>query len=336
MTRDQTIDETKYVFGVEYTYAWLHYLRTNTGPLRNVVWSGDSVTANSMITDPLYYRETMFRQMAARDGLGDLFTCINHGYPGDMSKDWCETHLATDLASNPIMLIAQWGANDPAGKVGPPAVSALKVDQSKYYIRKCLEKARTVSLGGKAVQDMTIVLMMPNAMTDGPNGRDPDRLADISDIYMQAARDYDCCFIDTYGYARDVGWASGYGFDNYFGNGVAIHPLEDMQVLYMSLLYNSVMPKGLQTTVTRNWDVNIGSATITISASTPLGSYQFGTSKYRCNSDTGWAYPNGWIETKRFADNFGAQFNLDAGTSNGCSRRSWNVAGNCWFPWVSI
>lgn len=335
--RDQTIDTTKYVFGAEYTYAWLHYLRTSTfGSPRNVVFTGDSVTANAMITDALYYRETMFRQMAARDGMGDMFACVNHGHPGDTTKDWFDTHIADDLSSNPIMLVTQWGANDPAGKAGPPAVSPLSDKQSKYYLRGCLERARTVSMGGKPVQDMTIVLMMPNSMSDTPYGRDAERVAEISGFYMEAARDYDCCFIDTYGYARDVRWASGSAFDNYFGNYVSIHPLEDMQFLYMTLLYEAVMPRALLTTVSRNWNVNISGNTLKVAAGTPLTSYQYGDSKYRCNSDVSWAYKDGWVETKRTADGFGAQFNYGLAGSNGCARRNWNHVSSSWLSWVTL
>ena len=45
---------------------------------------------------------------------------------------------------------------------------------------------------------MSIILMSPNSTSDTPNGRDEKWYEQVRKVYIKAARDYKCAFIDTY------------------------------------------------------------------------------------------------------------------------------------------
>lgn len=89
------------------------------------------------------------------------------------------------------------------------------------------------SSGYATVDNLAIVLVGPNATYDPGHGRSSTWYEQLRGIYVQAARDYQCAYFDTYAYLRDIDWAAtaagGLMMTNDFADGQAVHPKEIMQ-----------------------------------------------------------------------------------------------------------
>jgi len=246
------------IFGTEYLYYFHNKVRQKTAV--TITFSGDSTTLGTGIADTSYVLPTMIANMATADSIYGV-TTINDGQSGEDTSEWVSTYLATDLATTPDLLVLRWGAND--------IYNGRTAAQFATSLRSGLATIRA----SRAVSALSIVLMSPNSMSDDTYGRNEVWFESINSIIRRAARDYQCCFIDTYALFQDSRKAAGYWMDNPLSDGSAIHPLGTMNILIASLIYDVLFPTAIRLlkskpfyiapTLLNSW-ANFGGATATV------------------------------------------------------------------------
>ncbi len=197
------------ICGQEYLYAF--HTKLMAGTTAKMVFSGDSTTegGGTGATGDYIISTAMLSQGTAK---GHKLTSVNAGHSGESTLDWITTYLATDLAAAPDLYVVRWGLNDP--------FYGMDITDFETNLRSGLATIRA-SYG---VDDMSVVVMVPNTANDVPNGRDAQWLRQVRVVARQAAKDYLCAFIDTYSIWPDAVHAAGLWMDDPFGDGRAIHP----------------------------------------------------------------------------------------------------------------
>ena len=251
-------DRTARVFGEEYLQAFhikfsgengINTSNVVTG--KKIVYSGDStvlgVGANAN-RDPC----TLLKFSAYGAGYAGV-TVLNCGQSGKATVDWDSTFVASDIAANPDLLVLRWGVNDP--------YYGYTIDQFRAALRSGLTKVRAA----RTISQTAIVLMTPCSTNDKATGRDEVWHERINGIIRQAARDFQCTFVDTYAYLQDSHNAATY-MDTQ-GNGSHVHPLDVLYEKINRILADVIFPPHYVYGRSNNF-YNLDSAT----SPNPLGS----------------------------------------------------------------
>ncbi|HVJ09788.1 MAG TPA: SGNH/GDSL hydrolase family protein [Acidisarcina sp.] len=236
------------VFGQEYMSHWMANIQG--GAATKVLFSGDSTTQGVNITNNAYLVDKLFAASASSAGLVNI-TTSNSGQSGKDTADWVSTFLASDLATSPDVYVVRWGINDPFWGLTPA--------QTIANIRSGLATIRA----SKNVDQMTVVLEMPSAVNDNPNGRGATYYEQLRNGYAQAARDYQAVFIDLYGLMPDNDFAVQTCMMDQPFAGTSTPPVHIHPGNCKNPIYNDILAKTLIDPV-RVW----GS-----SSSTPTGSF---------------------------------------------------------------
>lgn len=247
-------DRDKYVFGQEYMAAFHNLLigqHTTPGRKPIMVFSGDSTTFGADCSAD-YRLDAYMKTVGEERGLQTPYglSSVNRGISGAHTGEWASTYVTADLAATPDLLVLRWGINDP-GYLQDGSTPPLDAGQSYPNRRNVanfitsLRAGLTTLRASRALANLSIVLMTPNATADTPNGRDEIWYESIVPGIKQAARDFQCTFIDTYGYLRDSRPAAGAWMDNPFADGRGIHPLNVMNTWICDLMADVVFPTGL-------------------------------------------------------------------------------------------
>ena len=250
------IDRYNYVFGQEYLSAFQKVIIArggNNGITAKVSWSGDSTTAGDGITDGAYLLSNLFKATANVNGIASI-TSLNRGHSGANTEQWRTLYLADDLAENPDLYIIRWGINDPGwlkNGTTPPLDSGDNYPNRRDIsdFETSLRTALSTIRASKSQSEMSIILMSPNSTSDTPNGRDEKWYEQVRKVYIKAARDYKCAFIDTYSLWLDSRGVAGLYMDDPFSDGRAIHPLNIMNTWIVSKVFALVFPESLKTMV---------------------------------------------------------------------------------------
>lgn len=320
-------DKHKYVFGQEYMAAFHNFIMS---PSRTpiVVCSGDSTTAGDGTTTGYRINE-LIKTAAYTTGLQTKYgiSSLNYGRSGKKSSDWISTYLAEDLAANPDLLVLRWGIND-----------GLTQDVNAFIAN--LRSGLATIRASRSVSSLSILLMSPNSTSDTPNHRDEMWYEQIVPAIKQAARDYFCTFIDTYGYLRDARPAAGVWMDNPYGDGRAIHPLNVMNLWIAGVIQSVLFPDGLQSGFGKANIRNTSGSEDTGNGNRLPSYYPYGISISRALTN----FPlNGAALTVRHADELVLQINssyLNAEVNTAAIRcgRSATLdgAGEGWGAWMYI
>lgn len=287
-------DKHKYVFGQEYMAAFHNFIMSpNRVPV--VVCSGDSTTAGDGTTTGYRINE-LIKTAAYATGLQTRYgiSSLNYGRSGKNTADWVSTYLAQDLAANPDLLVLRWGIND-----GP----SQDVNAFITNLRSGLATIRA----SRSVSSLSILLMSPNSTSDTPNHRDEMWYEQIVPAIKQAARDYQCTFIDTYGYLRDARPAADVWMDNPYADGRAIHPLNVMNLWIAGIIQSVVFPEGLRSGFGKANFRNTGGSEDLGDGNRLPSFYPYGTSLGRATTN----FPlDGSVLTIRHVDEVVLQFNF--------------------------
>jgi lysophospholipase L1-like esterase len=342
-TADYVPDKNKgyIVFGQEYLSAFHKKLMSwsNAGSTKyNIVFSGDSTTAGSGTSGTSYHIEQLIKDMALKDGF-PFITVVNNGQSGKDTEHWNQTYYSTDLTSNPDLLVLRWGINDPYYKntdnsILPdqttvnPAIDAQRrtVSQFETSLRSGLTKIRA----SKSLSQLSIILMVPNSVNDTPNGRDQKWIASLVPVIQKAARDFQCCFINTYQHLQDSVNASDF-MDNPYGDGRHIHPNDVMNLWIVTPLYETIFPKGLSRKIGTGNLINDWNGNVIKDGTEAPSSFPFGISMYRAIG-AGVPYSGGLI-TFKSADNIVYQLNIGY-TADYQTAKRMRVSTDTWGAWV--
>ncbi len=225
-------DRFRDITGREYLSHFHKRLMTNTAS--SIVCTGDSTTAGTGLT-AAFLPSTALPAMATKYGFTGI-TGVNAGHGGLSSSDWIATYLAADLALNPNLYIVRWGINDPY-----IPTTNLSADQTITNIRTGLASCRA----SKTLAQMSIILMMPNSVSDNINNRDERVYEMLIRGFKQAARDYGAVFFNTYGLWRDAYAASDW-MDSPLADARHIHPSDVEAVWINSALSDLIFPTQLR------------------------------------------------------------------------------------------
>lgn len=305
-------DKSQHVFGREYLAAFHNLLiAQSTSPTRKpiMVFSGDSTTEGAAVSAD-YQIHALLKTAAENSGLQTAYgiNSINAGHSGWHTEMWRQWAIAPDMALNPDLYVIRWGINDPgyysydinngpALDAGQSAPGRRTVDDFLTSLRAGLATIRA----SRSVASLSIVLMSPNSTADTPNGRDELWYEQIIPGIKQAARDFQCCFIDTYAYLRDSRPAAGVWMDDPMpGGGRGIHPLNVMNTWIAGLMADVIFPSGLKQKIGRTNLRSIGGAEDIGDATRPPSSYPYGITLSRANNAN---FPfDGQLQTVRWQD----------------------------------
>lgn len=292
--------------GQEYLTYWISKVLTGTS---KIIFSGDSTTAGAGVPgdENLPY---IFNRMLFNDGIAGV-TVVNSGHSGESTESWNTTRLATDMAQNPDLYIIRWGIND-----NDPLVFNASLREGLQKIRETYSKT---------LSDISIVLMTPNSISNSENGNDEEWIRTITPYIRQAARDYNCMYIDTYSLFTD----SRAGKDIYFDD-IGVHPKYQINNLIASHIYDAIIPTHIKilgsSSRLLNDPIGIADASIT------PGSFKNGITIAR--TDNTFPY-DGWVTiNKHIGSGVGTmQTNYSySSTSDYAVRTSLN--GTTWNPWI--
>lgn len=335
------------VFGQEYLSAFhkkiMNFNFAGTTQLKMRA-SGDSTTAGDSTTSSVYRIDQLLQTMAYQNGLPQI-KGENGGHSGKDTEHWNQTYVNDDINANPDLLIVRWGINDPAYRsadnsllpdlsVEDPSIDAQrrKVSDFEASLRSGLSKIRAV----KNQSQLSIVLMVPNSVSDSPNGRDQEWIESLVPVLKKAARDYQCCFINTYQYLQDSVNADNF-MDNPYGDGRHIHPNDVMNLWIATLMFETIFPKGL---IEKNGKSNFVNDYFQngIKNSTELpNDFPIGMSIYRSQG----TFPfDGHVMTVRGIDGVVTQINNSYMVTNanqkGIAFRIGSVSDNTWGTWLYL
>lgn len=284
--------------GLENLAAWYKLLYdqhvTPTRQLR-IVFSGDSTTAGVGVDSPYTIPNLILTEMTNR-GLQSPYNTavINNGHSGAHTGQWETTYVSADIAAAPDLFILRWGINDPGWlKSGSPA--PLDAGQS-YPNRRDLTDYLTSLRNGLATfrasknfATTSIVLMTPNSTYDIPNGRDALWYEQLRDGVLQAAKDFQCAFIDTYALTQNSKPLANILMDDPFADGRGIHPNNIFNAYIAGVLADAIVPVGFRANLATNKIFAIGGAGLTPSAA--LAPSAWGAAIYMARALTGQGFP---------------------------------------------
>lgn len=288
----------------------------------SALFSGDSTTfgvnAPSFPINVCFERETDMRGMS-------FFKSYNRGHSGEDAVDWAKAggYVEDDIAAFPNMAlyVARWGLNDGLFQSSLGTDGAL--NQYKTNLRLGLSKLRAFKDAGS----LSIVLMTPNTTSEDPyrNERWHEK---IQAIVREAARDYQCVFIDTYQLWRDGrGQAIGKWLDNVSGAG--IHPDDWMTMMIGQRVADVVCRPFVNLAYSKVYNVP-GGKQLKAPTDQPA-TYDIGITYYRTDADVAWP-ASGVVRTERTADNVVIQTLIAlGGTARVWTRRAVNIT--TWGAW---
>ena len=347
-------DDNQHTFGLEYMAAFHNVLREQTVRATStrkpiMVFSGDSTTAGSSIVGAEYLINNLVAESGTVAGLSTPYglSSLNRGQSGAMTQQWVDSYLAGDLALNPDLLVLRWGINDPGwlkNGTTPPLDAGQdfpnRRDANDFITS--LRAGLTTIRATRPVSSLSILLMTPNSTNDTPNARDELWYEQITPGIKQAARDFDCAFIDTYAKLQDSRNAAGLFMDDPFADGRAIHPLNVMNMWIAGFIADVAFPRGLSDKIGSNNIRQVGGAGFLPLASEIPDYWPIGISLWRGNTASGWPAEGSVLNFKTLDDTlFQLNFPFIDDAQNGLmayrtGRGSSATGGLGWNAWHSI
>jgi len=326
-------DWRSHVLGAEYLYAFQNKLQLRT--TSTIRFCGDSTTAGDAIVNSYNTIDQLVQQVIGDHGFAT--SVVNAGHSGITTEQWRTTYLSGDLSSNPDMMVIRYGINEP-GWLKSGSAGTLNAYESEFATRNditnftnSLRTALTTIRAAKNVSQLSIILMVPNSTSDSPNGRDEKWYEQVSRVVRQAARDFQCAFIDTYALWRDSRTAAGLWMDNAAlpsPDGRAIHPLDIMNQWIASVIGDMVVPSGMELR-------NVVSTRTLPTVNQVPSQYPVGYSTWRVNTWTinSVAY-NGMVIVFRGADGVVFQMVVDYTTQRQVAQRVGVTGADTWQSWI--
>ena len=312
-------NQFKISYGHEYLYRAYKRLELNQ-PL-NIYLFGDSTVQGGNGEDSAYSTGTLVFDMFQAAGLN-----VNITNRGKSGTSWYEMDAVPDISTTSDLFIIKYGIND-----GGTPGSGDRLANLATAIRSKLAEIRSSTYGG--INTLSIIIVGPNSTNDTQHNRDAIWYEKQRGILLQAARDYQCAYFDTYGMMPDVKNAAGYAMDNPFGNGQGVHPMNTFQCWIWGAVINTYFSDIATEKYRNNRFINAPSSSGNAALATSLINYPRGLSVYRCLNTEGWPQ-NGAVITVRSSDDAGLQKIVTF--SNGASKtvqRTWNTATNSWNLW---
>lgn len=306
---DRTVDGREYL--------WPYWNKVLTRSDCTVVLSGDSTTQGVGISAAPYLPQNLLYSLSLDAGVKNQ-SIINEGHASQHTGTWDSTYVLSDMSQNPDLYVVRWGINDVS--------SGRTAANFETSLRSGLAKVRAHTNGG--IDDCTVILMVPNTISEDTYGRNEVWVETIRPIIRKAARDFHCVYFDTYELLKDGETGTGRWLDNPSSLG-GIHPTDTMNAMIFGALAEVLWPRGVALGRVNGF-TNISGAVTTIAASVAPSNFPFGTSLYR--TDAGYPF-DGIILTTKHVDGPSIQFGFDYQSNPNGWVRIANSTGNSWSGW---
>jgi hypothetical protein len=238
---DVAVESASFVEGRECLGAFHNALIAGDDPVK-VLISGDSTTRGHPYTAPRYVPQTLMTNLARRMGISGL-VIDGWGRSGSETTEWLSTYLADDMAYGPKLYIWHWALNDPRTNV-----HGLTAEETRDNLREGLELIRA----DYGSDEMSIVILTPNYSNTADRGRTPEWFVKVIEYMREAARDFECCFIDIY-----TPWKNADSTIMYPEmSGDLVHPGNGYSLQSWSLVAETIFPIELRSPVPAS-DVNL-------------------------------------------------------------------------------
>lgn len=253
--------------GKEYLYHMYNKVIANgAGSSINMYWYGDSTVAGGNGESSLLRVQNLWPNLGFQAGIPIALNVINRAIGGTSWTDISPTsgQLQTDLNSGTVdCMVFKFGINDGS------KTYATRLNTMVVQMRLVLAGIRANVNG---TQDkLSIILLGPTSTSDTPDQRDEFWYEQLRGAYVQAARDYQCMFIDSYALLYDArhnnGWDMTNDYGETVGSGSAVHPLNERLLWYYGFCFRAIF--GWEET--RFWATNnVTNITGNYSAGAPL------------------------------------------------------------------
>lgn len=311
-------DENQRISALENLATWYRalfdQLNNPTRPL-TILFSGDSTTAGDG-TISGYRIDELVKAGMFHEGTSPAhgLNVVNAGHSGAMTAHWADTYVDADIATSPDLYVLRWGINDP-GYLRADG-SAAPLDSGQQFpgrrtshdfidsLRKGLGKIRAVH----GFQHASILLMTPSSTWDIPNARDPMWYETIKNGILQAARDYQCAFIDTYALLQDTRSLANILMDDPFGDGRGIHPNSAMNPVIAGYIVDAISPRGIARKLARNSVISVSGVERPTLMTDTGSAFNHGIHMSRALSANSWPV-DGSVLTIRYPDEVMLQIN---------------------------
>lgn len=294
-------------WGSEYLYQFLVKFSSNAACTLRM--SGDSTTDYG-------YSDALISLLSPYTNL----TVTKAGFSGEHTGQWLATRLAADIAAAPDVLVWGWGMNDASGL-------GRTLDQFETDLRAGL----TIYRASIPIENGGILLMTPNACSDGTNGRDELRNEKMRAIVRRAAIDFGCAFFDRYHSFQD-----GYVGVNAWIDAARVHPNTAFSRAIAGELLDVLIPKGIRGVLNGVGVSNLPGSAATVLAADAPSVYPRGVSIRRAEAPDGW--PNdGYVVTFAGVDgNAPMQINWAYVGAAPPQIRFYDQTGVAWNSWLSL
>lgn len=314
--------------GFEYLYAAYQKLaggQTASSSTLNIFVYGDSTVSGGNGEDSAYKVEQFLPSVMGKKGLPNIIV-TNRGVGGTSVSD---LNALPDVSATTKLFIIKYGIND--GGNG----RADRLDYFATNLRSKLSAIRAATNGD--LKNLSIILVGPNSTNDSRNNRNAYWYEQIRGVYLQAARDYQCAYFDTYSLMPDSYGLAGSVLDAPFSDatGIGIHPMNTGQAWIWGKLADTFFNSSSVSMYKTNHFVSYGSVNGRPLSTTLATSFQYGINLYRGTTSDG--YPvDGTVETIRSVDapTIQRNFGYSSSSVSKCLTRTYNVSGNTWNTWT--
>lgn len=300
------------IFGAEYLTKY--YSKLNAKEASKIVFSGDSTTE---LGNFVAYSDDFIKRMGIATNV-----CINAGHSGATTSHWLSNNwIDADLSQNPDLYILRWGLNDTNADF-----SIEKIREFETNLRSGLKRIRDL----KTSMQLSILLMTPNAV--GMAYKDKKWGQQINSVMRRAARDFKCCFADTYKYLEDV------CSPNEWLDQQLIHPNLMGDKLVVDFISDILVPNVFRTYLSTGQSLfsDFKKADVQFLASLTPSEIVVGVSNYRATMANGFPI-EGSVTTINNADRNICKQEIVAYDSSSAIRvRTWNEIGRVWNAWKAI
>ncbi len=294
-------------WGSEYLYQFL--VKFAAGSACTLRMSGDSTTDYG-------YSDALLQLLSPYTHL----TATKAGFSGEHTGQWLATRLAGDITAAADVLVWGWGMNDCTGL-------GRTLDQFEADLRAGLTSYRAsipITAGG-------ILLMTPNACSDGTNGRDELRNEKMRAIVRRAAIDFGCAYFDRYQSFQDA-----YIGVNSWIDAAKVHPNAAFSRAIAGELLDTLIPQGIREFFVGGGVSNLGNANAVALATGIPTAYPRGISIRRALGANGWPNDGYVVTTAAIDGNAPIQINWPYQGSAAPIVRTWDQSGGVWNNWLSL
>lgn len=309
------------VLGKEYRFRIYSRLANAGGPIKTFLFGDSTVTGGTGETAP-FALPIFLPEMCRAIGLKIPMVATNRGVSGSSIGDM---NALPDLAVDTDLFIIKYGIND----------GALPGDRLTTFATNLgskLAAIRAATFGGEST--LTICLVGPNSTNDSLQGRDERWYEQIRNVYVRAARDYKCVYVDTYGLLPDSRSGAGLWLDDPFFDGRGIHPFDNGRAWIWSVVIDSLFGEIETINYRGNKDINTSGSFDTPTQAAAPSTYAFGRTVQRALTANSWP-EDGTVITERHIDGPAMQrlFVFSTGRTL-IMKRVANLAGDSWNLWT--